>query len=417
MRTSYSAIGTYKQCPQRYYFQEVEKIRVPKSREAIFGTLIHSTLRFMFSRDPLFPTLDEVIEHFRANWPKLENFNKDAVWDFQKSPWSESEEQAYFKQGVIMLKRFYEKNAPWNFHVVDLESRFAITLTDEKTGATHTIAGIIDRIDQLPDGGYEIIDYKTSKRMPAQEVINRDIQLSLYATGLQDRWPHLKPEEIMLSLYFIKHGEKLSTTANEKTAAETKEYFLKTIFEIEERLRRGKPFEPVPGPLCNWCGYRPLCPAWRHLYRKQADGKTLEKDEIDAAMAEYFAIKKREKEDKEKIATLQISIKAYMEQEQLTRIFGAGGVIAKKTVQRYAYDMEKIKAALEPLGKWEAILKADETKLKKILKELPIEARATIEEARRVAREYTVLSASSSKKAGATADGEEEAIEDGRIAQ
>ncbi|MDZ4299708.1 MAG: hypothetical protein U1A26_02205, partial [Candidatus Sungbacteria bacterium] len=149
-----------------------------------------------------------------------------------------------------------------------------------------------------------------------------------------------------------------------------------------------------------WCGYRPLCPAWRHLYKKQADGKTLEKDEIDSAMAEYFAIKKREKEDKEKISRLQVAIKAYMEQERVTRIFGAGGVIAKKTAQRYAYDMEKIKAALEPLGMWETILKADETKLKKILKELPAEARIAVEEARRVAREYTVLSASSAKGAG-----------------
>lgn len=406
MRTSYSAIGTYKQCPQRYYFQEVEKIRVPKSREAIFGTLIHSTLRFMFSRDPLFPTLDEVVEHFRANWPKLDTFNKDATWDFQKSPWSESEEQAYFKQGVIMLKRFYEKNAPWNFHVVDLESRFTITLTDQKTGIAHTIAGIIDRIDRLPDGGYEIIDYKTSKRMPAQEAVDHDIQLSLYATGLQDRWPHLKSEEITLSLYFIKHGEKLSTTANQKTALETKEYFLKTIFEIEERLQKGKSFEPVPGPLCNWCGYRPLCPAWRHLYRKQADGKMLKKDEIDEAMAEYFAIKKREKEDKEKISALQTAIKAYMEQEHLTRVFGAGGVIAKKTIQRYAYDMEKIKMTLEPLGKWEAILKADDMKLRKILKELPPAARAAVEEAQWVSHEYTTLSASSSKKAGVVMEGE-----------
>ena len=65
MRTSYSAIQTYLQCPKRYEFQDIQKIRVPKSREAIFGTLIHSTLHFMFQQDPLFPTLEEVVAAFR----------------------------------------------------------------------------------------------------------------------------------------------------------------------------------------------------------------------------------------------------------------------------------------------------------------------------------------------------------------
>src|SRR3989344_5828558 len=136
MRTSYSAIQTYLQCPQRYEFQEIRKIRVPKSREAIFGTLVHSTLHFMFQQDPLFPTLEEVIAYFREHWPDLETFNKDAAHDALKQPWAEEDEKAYFEQGVKMLKRFYEKNAPWNFHIVDLESRFELALTDEKSGET-----------------------------------------------------------------------------------------------------------------------------------------------------------------------------------------------------------------------------------------------------------------------------------------
>ena len=78
MRTSYSAIQTYLQCPQRYEFQDIKKIRVPKSREALFGTLIHSTLRFMFKQDPLFPTLDEVVGYFREHWPTHEVFNQES---------------------------------------------------------------------------------------------------------------------------------------------------------------------------------------------------------------------------------------------------------------------------------------------------------------------------------------------------
>lgn len=396
MRTSYSAIETYLQCPQKYKFQEIDKIRMPKSREALFGTLIHQTLKFMFKRDPLFPTLDEVIGYFRANWPTKEIFAQDSKNDPLKRPWSEAEEKIYFEEGVKMLKKFYEKNAPWNFTVADLESRFEITLSDEKTGETHILAGIIDRIDKLPEGGYEIIDYKTAKRLPSQKAVDENLQLSLYSLGLQNRWPHLSPDEIKLSLYFLKHEEKLSTKTTHETTQKTKENILKTIDDIKERINSGKEFEPMPGPLCDWCAFKPMCPAWKHLY-KNPESETQNLKEINKAIGEYFEIKKTEQQNEKRLVELQQQIKDYMKQEKLTRVFGENGVISQKTIQRYAYDWEKVKALLSPLGKWEDVLEADEAKLRKILKEVPEEIRTAVETARKVTKEYTVLAASLKK--------------------
>ena len=86
-----------------------------------------------------------------------------------------------------------------------------------------------------------------------------------------------------------------------------------------------------------------------------------------------------------------------MEQKGLTRVFSDEGVIAKKIIQRYAYDYEKIKSILSPLGKWEEILKADDARLKHLLKQVPHEIRLAIEEARSVERQYAVLTASEKK--------------------
>ena len=395
MRTSYSAIGTYLQCPQKYEFQNINRIRVPKNREAIFGTLIHSTLKFMFTSNPLFPTLDEVIAHFRKNWPLREVFEAESKHDPRKLALSGEGEKAYFEEGVKMLKKFYEKNAPWNFIILDLESRFEVMIADEKTGETHILAGIIDRIDKLADGKYEIIDYKTGKRMPSQDALNSDLQLSLYSLGLQKRWPHIKPGDITLSLYFLKHGEKLSTQPSVETTAKTKEHILKTIAEIQEKIKTGKEFEPMPSALCNWCGYRPMCPAWKHLYRKSEIRNP--KSEIENVIKEYFEIKKADQKNDARLKELQEQIKKYMEQEGLTRVFGDGGMISKKIIQRYEYDMEKIKALLSPIGKWEDILEADETKLKKIMKEIPEEIRTQIMDVRKVAKEYASLTTSFNK--------------------
>jgi len=361
----------------------------------MFGSLIHETLHFMFKSDPLFPTLDEVVAHFRTHWPSKEKLASQSLHDHQIYPWTDDEEKRYFEEGVRMLKKFYEKNAPWNFSVIDLESRFTISLTDEKTGAVHILAGIIDRIDKPTDDSYEIIDYKTAKRMPSQQGIDENLQLSLYALGLQTRWPHLKAEDIKLSLYFMRHGEKLSTKPSQELIEKTKKQILATINEIEMKLKEGKPFEPMPGPLCNWCGYRPLCPAWKHLYRKKKEIPPQE--EVDDQIKEYFALKKTEKKNEKRLGEIQAVIKDYMAREGVTRVFSDEGTITKKTIQRYAYDYEKVKAVLSPLGRWEELLKTDDTKLKKMLKQVPDEVREAIEEARSIAREYAVLALSEKK--------------------
>lgn len=149
MRISYSALSTYQTCPLKYKFQYVDKIKTPKSKEAVFGTLIHSTLNFVHTPGILSPALEQALDHFSKNW------NSDV---FE----SEQEERAAFSQGVEIIKRYYKDNDIAKVNIVALESPFQIKLGE------HIVSGIIDRVDRTEDG-YEIIDYKTAKKMPSQK--------------------------------------------------------------------------------------------------------------------------------------------------------------------------------------------------------------------------------------------------------
>lgn len=366
MRTSYSSLQIYKQCPQKYQFAEIDRVPAKKSGEAIFGTHIHKVLQQMFAKDPLFPTLDELINYYHAEWPVREKFG-----------WDENTERIYKEEGIKIIKNFYSRNAPWNFNVVDLESRFDVSLADEKTGATHILAGKIDRIDKIGENEFEVIDYKTAKRLPSQDAVKNDLQLSIYSLGLQKRWPHLKPENIKVSLYFVKHNEKLSTIKTAEDIRATTADVLSIIGEIEEKLKTSVRFEPVPSPLCDWCSYKPICPVWKHLYKRQ-ETRDMGQDEMDMVIKEYLGLKKEEKSNKKRVGELQSQIRAYMEAEGLDRVFGDAGYVSRSLQTRHQYDFEKIREILEPLGKWQEVLGADEKKLKELMKKLSDEIRERI---------------------------------------
>jgi RecB family exonuclease len=337
MRTSYSALDTFKTCPLKYKFQEIDKIKAPKNIESVFGGTVHSTLKYMFEKSPLFPTPDQVIDFFRN------------LWDKNKTLLSNPPEQldSFYKDGISMLEKFYKHNQPWNFNVVELESRFAVDLEN------HTLAGIIDRIDKN-DETYEIIDYKTAKKMPGKDIVDRDLQISIYHLGLTKRWPHLDPAKIKLSFYFLKHGEKISTSRTMEQLGKTEKLILKTIEEIDEKIKDNYNFPPLPSGLCDWCGYRQMCPMWKHLYESRF--AKVDSDQIKKIIKEYFGLKDQNQKNNERLNELRMFIQGFMDEQKVERVFGEEGYLTKKTQERFIYNMEKIKEILEEIGKWNEVV-------------------------------------------------------------
>ncbi|MDD2766433.1 MAG: PD-(D/E)XK nuclease family protein [Candidatus Moranbacteria bacterium] len=376
MRISYSTLNNYQTCPLKYKFREIDKIKEPKSKEAVFGTLIHAVLKYIHTPAILSPTLDQALDYYSKGW-------NSEVYD------DEMEERSAFTQGVAIIQKYLQNNKPNDYTIIDLESRFAIEIGNEQDGI-HTVSGIIDRIDKTEDG-YEIIDYKTTRKMPSQDKVDNDLQLSIYLRAFLERYPKEKEhlDKITVSLYFVKHGVKLSSKRTKEQLEHIEETFLDVIKSIEEEK-----FDPILSPLCDWCGYQNICPMWKHKF---AETHTVKNEEAEKAISEYLDLKGKLSEEKLRLGKLQSLILQYMEQEGIDRVFDDNGIIAKSLRKTYKYDADQLRAILEPLDKWESVLKVDGVALRNILAVLPTPIKQSVEGAKVLDKESVSLSVKKNK--------------------
>jgi len=296
------------------------------------------------------------------------------------------------EEGQRILKEYFQKNIPCSSSIIDLETHFEVVITEDsqQPDRIHILSGIIDRVDKLPDGTVEIIDYKTGKRMPSQKQVDKNNQLSLYAIGLKDRWPQLQLENLSLSLYFLKFGEKIKTRRNEKDLIAAKNGIIETIHQIKRSN-----FNPHPSPLCPWCGYRNICPVWRHLYEKHDNLNDLD---IGKKIDEYFALQIQKEDLEQKLQEIENLIDVYSTQKGIDRIFGSNGYFERSVSKEVSYDPEKVKKILEPLGRWKDVWAVDKEKLNKVLREIPLELREKIKKIEKTEKKHRYLASNGKSK-------------------
>ena len=221
--------------------------------------------------------------------------------------------------------------------------------------------------------------------MPPQEKIDNDLQLSIYLKAFLNRYPEEAKnlEKITVSLYFLRHGVKLSSTRTRTQLEELDADFLATIADIE-----AEKFEPNLNPLCDYCGYQKLCPLWKNKFLEEM---TVEDEEAKRAAVEMVEIKDAMKSERTRLGELQEILLRYMEQEDVDRVFGDGAIVGKSSRKTYAYDEDALRLVLEPLGKWDQVRKVDGIALRGVLPLLSPTDKKAVEKAKSVDRESVSL--------------------------
>ncbi|MGD0111265.1 MAG: PD-(D/E)XK nuclease family protein [Armatimonadota bacterium] len=343
MRISYSRCSTYQHCPQQYKLQYIDRIPLPRAVELEFGSAVHAALKFMYdSRHVAVPSLDDVVNEFAKAW--------------QEIPPDEDGEarRIHFEQGVLLLTRHYEKHAAreQGRFTAATEQFFNIPFDGE-----HTLTGRIDRVDILPDNEIEVIDYKTSRRMPPQPTMEKDAQLAIYRMAADVLYPGRK---VTTTLLYVFHDYEMSTQQTPEFLAEKQDEIRDAIAGIEA----GK-FGPKIGPHCDWCGYQAHC----HLFRAPEVPPDLRDVDMAALLVEYADLDAQSKQAEQRLGVLKQQIHDYLDRCKTERVASGGFVVERRTSQRVtSWDDARLRELLSPLGLWEKITQVSTTALRDLLK-------------------------------------------------
>ncbi len=269
---SHSRLSAFEQCKLKYKFRYIDNIipDIEKTIESHLGNSVHKTLEWLYRqvKKKLVPSLDNVIQEYARNWK--EDFEDEIpVAKKNMTPGD------YFNKGIQFLVNYYMKHKPFDDNTIAVEKEILISLDES---GNYKIRGFIDRLAyNLETLEYEVHDYKTSNNLPKREDIEKDRQLALYSLAIKETFGEEK--KIILIWHYLSFNRKIHSKRTNEQLKQLKEETLKLIKEVEST----KEFPPTKSPLCNWCEYKAICPAWGNKpperqitleeYRKMKEGK------------------------------------------------------------------------------------------------------------------------------------------------
>ncbi len=248
---SHSRLGTFEQCKLKYKFRYIDKIvpEIEKTIESHLGNVAHNALEWLYKQvqKGKVPTLEEMIMFYSENW----NENYDSEILIVRKDMTVKD---YFNRGVEFLISYYTQHHPFEDNTLSIEEEILFDLDES---GEYKIRGFIDRLSfNIEKQEYEIHDYKTSGNLPNNGSLDEDRQLALYAIAVKEKYGNHK--KVKLVWHYLFFNKIIESRRTDEQLNQLKKDTLKLIKEIGTTAE----FVPTKSPLCSWCEYKDICPAW-----------------------------------------------------------------------------------------------------------------------------------------------------------
>lgn len=243
-----SKAADFTNCPLAFRFSTIERRPEPPSPHAVKGTLVHAALESLFwdhlpgdrTPDAAGAALARAWEDLQSD-PELVELGLDAA-----------EATAFLADAEMLVANYFRLEDPSEVRAVGVE------LGVETTVDGMRLRGKIDRLDIADDGSLVVVDYKTG-RAPSERYERGSLGgVQTYAL-LCESVLGLAPAEVRL--LHLREPIAISTLASEQTIRGQRRRAV-AIWTAIERACDREDFRPHTGPLCEYCHFKPECPAF-----------------------------------------------------------------------------------------------------------------------------------------------------------
>jgi len=238
-----SRLAAYRECPLKYRFIYVDRIRKHDPIEAFMGSRVHETLeevvgaRTRTGKDLGF---EEASTIFHWKWD--EKYSEDVVIKRE-----DLTSEAYQAKGLEYIRKFFEiESRRRPAEVVGLEKRVEFVLGE------HLMKGFIDRLERSGNN-FSIIDYKATYYPFSQDRADADWQFGIYELAVRDEVR--EAEKVSLNWYFLGPGLVVSSSRSAQQRQDLRRSITALIAEIE----KADDFPPIASHYCYRCNYALEC--------------------------------------------------------------------------------------------------------------------------------------------------------------
>lgn len=357
---SHSRICCFEQCPLRYKFQYIDKIKteIEQTVEAFLGSMVHEALEKLYT-DLKFQNimgLNELLNFYNDLWKK--NWNDTIV--IVKKGYTE---ENYRNMGEKFLKDYYNHYYPFNQgKVLGLETTEFVDLNDE-----YKFHVRIDRLNEADEGVYEIHDYKTGSYLPEQAAVDEDKQLAMYSLWVLRTFGNVK--KVKLIWHYLAFDKEL---VSERTNDQIMDLRKETIQRIK-KIESAKEFPPNVSRLCDWCQFRPICPQFKHLYKIE-DMKAEEYLEDDGVklVNKYAELQNKIKDLNEEFEKVRQRLIDFAKKEEVDVVFGSDVKASIDSYESFSFPSKNqrkdFNETIKQLGLWNQLAVVDTYELAKKIK-------------------------------------------------
>lgn len=235
---SASGIEEYQECPLKFKYNRVLRIPSKSSVAMRKGTVIHAAMERLGD------------ERASGHVPDVAEATRLAVEELSSS--KGEYDAAEYAEASSSIENIINNYAAWDEASpntpVDVEVEFRLAIGGIR------YKGKIDRLDRSPDGGYEVVDFKTGRSIISRDKLRVSPQANIYAHAVRERYGSLPAKVSML------YPARDNKTREYAVTEESLEEGLGIVKDCGSRIV-DEQFDPTPGFHCRWCPYNKICPA------------------------------------------------------------------------------------------------------------------------------------------------------------